>query len=117
MKKADLAPADIQKPLYLPNICFLGSNVESGSTTAVVIHTGDQTYFGSLAASIIGERQLTGFDKGVNKFTWLMVSPLATTLGFVTLPPLYWLLLAIMLVCYVILMQVVKTWFFHKFGE
>jgi Mg2+-importing ATPase len=47
----------------------------------------------------------------------LTVSPLAVTLGFVTLPPLYWLLLAIMLVCYVILTQVVKTWFFHKFGE
>jgi Mg2+-importing ATPase len=72
-KKADLAPAEIQNPLDLPNICFLGSNVESGSGTAVVIHTGDQTYLGSLAASIVGERQLTGFDKGINKFTWLMI--------------------------------------------
>ena len=72
-KKADLAPADIQNPLDLANICFLGSNVESGAGTAVVIHTGDQTYLGSLAASIVGERQLTDFDKGINKFTWLMI--------------------------------------------
>jgi Mg2+-importing ATPase len=72
-KKAGLAPTDVQNPLELPNICFLGSNVESGSATAAVIHTGDQTYFGSLAASIVGERQLTGFDKGINKFTWLMI--------------------------------------------
>ena len=50
---------------------------------------------------------------------WLTVSPLFGwgQLGFFALPPLYWLLLAIMLVCYVILTQVVKTWFFHKFGD
>jgi hypothetical protein len=39
------------------------------------------------------------------------------TLGFVPLPSLYWLMLAIMLPGYVILTQVVKTWFFHRFGE
>ncbi|HEX7557102.1 MAG TPA: magnesium-translocating P-type ATPase, partial [Leptolinea sp.] len=48
---------------------------------------------------------------------YLTVSPLADTLGFVALPPLFWLLLAIMLVCYVILTQVIKTWFFHKYGD
>jgi Mg2+-importing ATPase len=48
---------------------------------------------------------------------WLIVSPLADALGFVPLPPLYWLLLAVMLVCYVILTQVVKTWFIRRFGE
>jgi P-type Mg2+ transporter len=72
-KKAAPASADVQNPFDLPNLCFLGSNVESGSATAVVIHTGDRTYFGSLAASIVGQRQLTSFDKGVNKFTWLMI--------------------------------------------
>jgi len=72
-RKADSTSADVQNPLELPNICFLGSNVESGSATAVVIHTGDKTYFGSLAASIVGQRQLTSFDKGVNRFTWLMI--------------------------------------------
>ncbi|MGA6825994.1 magnesium-translocating P-type ATPase [Nitrospira sp. NS4] len=72
-KKAPPASADVQNPLDLPNICFLGSNVESGAATAVVVHTGDRTYFGSLAASIVGGRQLTSFDKGINKFTWLMI--------------------------------------------
>ena len=72
-RKAGQAPADVENPLDLPNLCFLGSNVESGSATAVVIHTGDRTYFGSLAASIVGQRQLTSFDKGVNQFTWLMM--------------------------------------------
>jgi Mg2+-importing ATPase len=48
---------------------------------------------------------------------WLTVSPLAKTLGFVSLPPLYWLFLAIMLLGYAILTQVVKTWFIRRFGE
>jgi len=48
---------------------------------------------------------------------WLTVSPLANTLGFVPLPPLYWLLLAIMLLGYALLTQMVKTWFTRRFGE
>ena len=76
-RKADPAPADVENPLDLPNLCFLGSNVESGTATAVVIHTGDRTYFGSLAASIVGQRQLTSFDKGINKFTWMMIGFIA----------------------------------------
>jgi Mg2+-importing ATPase len=48
---------------------------------------------------------------------WLTVSPLASTLGFVPLPPLYWLFLAIMLLGYALLTQVVKTWFIRRFGE
>jgi Mg2+-importing ATPase len=72
-KKAVLATADVKNPLELPNICFLGSDVESGIAAAVVLHTGERTYFGALAASIVGKRELTSFDKGVNKFTWLMI--------------------------------------------
>jgi Mg2+-importing ATPase len=72
-KKAASVSADIQNPLELPNLCFLGSNVESGSAIAVVIHTGSRTYFGSLAAGIVGQRQQTNFDLGINKFTWLMI--------------------------------------------
>jgi Mg2+-importing ATPase len=48
---------------------------------------------------------------------WLTISPLAVTLGFVPLPALYWLLLAIMLLGYVFLTQLVKTWFVRRFGE
>ena len=47
---------------------------------------------------------------------WLTVSPLANTLGFVP-PPLYWLLLTIMLLGYALLTQGVKTWFIRRFGE
>jgi Mg2+-importing ATPase len=48
---------------------------------------------------------------------WLTVSPLANTLGFVPLPPLFWLYLAIMLLGYALLTQVVKTWFIRRFGD
>ena len=48
---------------------------------------------------------------------WLTVSPLADTLGVVPLPPLYWLFLAIMLLCYSIPTRGVKTWFIRRFGE
>ena len=59
--------------LSMPNLCFLGTNVETGSATAVVVQTGKETYFGSLASSIVGHREMTSFDKGINNFTWLMI--------------------------------------------
>ncbi|HTX78561.1 MAG TPA: magnesium-translocating P-type ATPase [Longilinea sp.] len=72
-KYAAVVPAGQDNPLEMNNICFLGSNVESGTGTAVVVQTGKDTYFGSLASSIVGQRVLTSFDKGINGFTWLMI--------------------------------------------
>jgi Mg2+-importing ATPase len=55
------------------NLCFLGTSVESGSATAVIAATGSQTYFGKVARSLVGQQVETAFDKGVKKFTWLMI--------------------------------------------
>ena len=55
------------------NTCFLGTSVESGSATAVIVATGAQTYFGKVAKSLSGRQVETAFDKGVNRFTWLMI--------------------------------------------
>jgi Mg2+-importing ATPase len=74
-----------KNPFEIPNICFLGSSVQVGSATAVAILTGRSTYFGSLAASILGERELTSFDKGVNQFTWLMIKFIAVMVPLVFL--------------------------------
>jgi P-type Mg2+ transporter len=60
-------------PLEFANICFLGTSVESGSATAVVVTTGAKTYFGSMASSIIGQETEASFDKGVHRFTLLMI--------------------------------------------
>src|ERR1700730_17326308 len=59
-------------PLEFGNTCFLGTSVESGAATAIVIATGPQTYFGSMASSIIGETVETSFERGIQRFTWLM---------------------------------------------
>jgi Mg2+-importing ATPase len=48
---------------------------------------------------------------------WLPYSPLATWLGFVPLPPLFWLALLGLMVGYIILTQLVKTWFVRRFAE
>jgi P-type Mg2+ transporter len=60
-------------PLELPNLCFLGTSVESGAATAVILATGAQTYFGSMAGSMVDQPAQTSFDKGVQQFTWLMI--------------------------------------------
>jgi len=46
---------------------------------------------------------------------WLPSSSLAEAMGFVPLPPMYWLFLAAMLLCYVMLTQLVKTWFIRRY--
>ncbi len=60
-------------PFELPNLCFMGSNVVSGHGIGVVARTGRRTYFGQLAEHIAGRRELTAFDKGIARFTWLMI--------------------------------------------
>jgi P-type Mg2+ transporter len=60
-------------PLELHNLCFLGTSVESGSATAIVIATGFNTYLGSMAKSITEQQPPTSFDKGIQSFTWLMI--------------------------------------------
>jgi P-type Mg2+ transporter len=60
-------------PLEFSNICFLGTSVESGTATALVVSTGSHTYFGSMAGSITGQQVETSFDKGIKHFTWLMI--------------------------------------------
>ena len=63
---------NIKNPLESSNLCFMGTNVESGTATAVVISTGKSTYFGSLA-NTLSQETVTSFDKGIKNFTWLMI--------------------------------------------
>ncbi|WP_291580587.1 magnesium-translocating P-type ATPase [Clostridium sp. UBA6640] len=57
----------------LDNICLLGTNIISGSATAIVVATGDDTYFGSMASSLSGPRVKTSFEKGVNSVSVLLI--------------------------------------------
>jgi Mg2+-importing ATPase len=79
-KTADTSPADIERllaakasPLELPNVGFLGTTVVSGTAQAVVVVTGGQTYLGSLASHLVGQRAETAFDKGVRGVSWLLI--------------------------------------------
>jgi Mg2+-importing ATPase len=61
-------------PLELDNILFMGTNVVSGSATAVVLATGNATYFGALASRVTAtDRAPTAFQAGVNKVSWLLI--------------------------------------------
>jgi Mg2+-importing ATPase len=63
-----------ETPFDLPNICFMGSAVVSGIGCGVVVLTGARTAFGQVAGTIAEQRVLTSFDKGITRFTWLMLS-------------------------------------------
>jgi P-type Mg2+ transporter len=67
------ADAEAKTALEAHDLCFMGSNVVSGSATAVVAATGGNTYFGALAGSLVGQRVQTSFDRGISRFAWLMV--------------------------------------------
>jgi len=72
-KTAEPYTGEVSDPFDLPNLCFMGASVVSGFATGIVVHTGPKTYFGQLAGRIAGARELTSFDKGINRFTWLMI--------------------------------------------
>jgi Mg2+-importing ATPase len=62
-----------RSPLELNNICFMGTNVVSGTAIATVVNTGGETYFGSFSKSLLGKRAETSFDKGVNSVSYLLI--------------------------------------------
>jgi magnesium-transporting ATPase (P-type) len=62
-----------RSPLELKNVCYLGTSVESGSARGVLVATGLHSYLGSMATAIVGQNVQTSFDRGVSRFTWLMI--------------------------------------------
>ena len=60
-------------PITLTSIGFLGTSVESGSASAVIVATGKDTYLGSMAESVQEQEPETAFDRGISRFTWLML--------------------------------------------
>ncbi len=72
-------------PTELKNICFMGTSVQSGTATALVITTGGNTYLGGMAHSITEEPEPTSFDQGLTRFTWLMIRFMAVMVPLVFL--------------------------------
>lgn len=57
----------------LSNIGFMGTNVVSGSATAVIVGTGNQTYFGSMAKSLYSVNEKNSFENGVDSVSKLLI--------------------------------------------
>ena len=55
------------------NLAFMGSNVVSGSATAVAVAVGNGTMLGNMAGSLNGEAPKTAFEKGVNSVSWVLI--------------------------------------------
>lgn len=69
----------------LDNICYMGSNVISGSATAVVFGTGGNTYLGTIARAIVGHRAATAFDRGIARVSLLLIRFMLIMVPFVFL--------------------------------
>lgn len=69
----------------LDNICYMGSNVISGSATAVVFGTGGNTYLGTIARAIVGHRAATAFDRGIARMSLLLIRFMLIMVPFVFL--------------------------------
>src|SRR6185437_7229022 len=67
------AAAAAAAPIALRSIAFLGTSVESGTASAVVVATGKSTYLGSMAESLQEPPAATAFDRGISRLTWLML--------------------------------------------
>lgn len=57
----------------LDTICFMGTNVVSGSAKGIVIKTADSTYFGKVAHSLTQGKPKTAFQKGIENISRLLI--------------------------------------------
>ncbi len=60
-------------PLALSSVAFLGTSVSSGSAVAVVVATGHATLLGSMAHALSDRAPPSAFDRGINRFTLLLM--------------------------------------------
>ena len=72
-KKTDIKSGIADEISDLDNICFMGTNVISGSAKGVVIKTGDDTYFGKIAHTLSKGKPKTAFQKGVEGVSNLLI--------------------------------------------
>ena len=57
----------------IPNIGFMGTNIVSGSATALVLTTGNNTYFGNMAKSLYSVNEKNSFEKGIDDVSKLLI--------------------------------------------
>ena len=57
----------------ISNIGFMGTNIVSGRATAVVLTTGNNTYFGSMAKSLYSVNEKNSFEQGIDSISKLLI--------------------------------------------
>ena len=57
----------------IDTICFMGTNVISGSAKGVIIKTGDDTYFGKIANTLITGKPKTAFQRGIESVSKMLI--------------------------------------------
>jgi len=72
-KTVELETVEIENISDLDNICFMGTNVISGSAKGIVIKIGDSTYFGKIAHTINTGKSKTAFQKGIENISRLLI--------------------------------------------
>lgn len=72
-KFANAKPDSALSLLDHSQLCFMGTNVISGTGIGVVVRTGASTFFGSLAGSVAGRRVETEFDRGIGRVSRLLI--------------------------------------------
>lgn len=70
---SELNSNDINSITDLDTICFMGTNVISGSAKGVVIKIADDTYFGKIAHTLTNSKPQTAFQKGVQGISKLLI--------------------------------------------
>ena len=72
-KTEEIENKEIESITDLDNICFMGTNVMSGYGKAVVIKTGDDSYFGRVAHTLAHGKPKTAFQKGIESVSKLLI--------------------------------------------
>lgn len=73
MAHVDADDTDSDSITDIGNIAFMGTNVISGSGLCVVVATGEDTIFGSMAQTLEGADIKTNFEKGVDSVSWVLI--------------------------------------------
>lgn len=65
----------IQNLIELENLCFMGTHIISGTAKVIVVGTGTDTYFGSIAKNQVklNKKFDSEFDRGVSEVSWLLI--------------------------------------------
>ncbi|KAK9935444.1 hypothetical protein M0R45_022547 [Rubus argutus] len=73
-KIADIREDQSTPLLDLRNICFMGTNVVSGSGSGLVVSTGSKTYMSTMFSNIGKKKPPNDFEDGVRRISYVLVA-------------------------------------------